>query len=95
MSSNRIGSRIASPLFKGGLKVGRGRKSSLTFFALFAAAACLLNTAPALAQCEFLEDAKLTASDGLGGDSFGYSVSVNGTIAVVGAYLDNCMAGND
>ena len=32
--------------------------------------------------------AKLTASDGMEGDSFGWSVALDGDIAVVGAYLD-------
>ena len=33
--------------------------------------------------------AKLTASDGKAGDEFGYSVAVNGTTAVIGAYYDD------
>lgn len=33
--------------------------------------------------------AKLTASDGSTGDSFGYSVSINGNFAAIGAYLDD------
>ena len=35
------------------------------------------------------EQAKLTASDGAGGDDFGLSVSVDGDTAVVGAFLDD------
>ena len=35
------------------------------------------------------ETAKLTASDGVIEDLFGYSVSVSGNTAVIGAYLDN------
>jgi hypothetical protein len=34
------------------------------------------------------EDAKLTASDGAGADNFGYSVSISGDTAVVGAWND-------
>ena len=36
-----------------------------------------------------VESAKLLASDGAAGDQFGYSVSISGTTAVVGAYLDD------
>lgn len=36
----------------------------------------------------WLEVAKLTASDGAGGDIFGFSVSISGNKALVGAYLD-------
>jgi hypothetical protein len=32
---------------------------------------------------------KLVASDGMPGDEFGYSVSVSGNIAVIGAYHDD------
>jgi len=39
------------------------------------------------------ESAKLLASDGAAGDSFGYSVSVSGDTAVVGAPFDGCAAG--
>src|SRR5690606_23772005 len=35
------------------------------------------------------ETAKLTASDAAEGDFFGYSVAVSGSLAVVGAYLDD------
>ncbi|MBX3740801.1 MAG: DUF5011 domain-containing protein [Akkermansiaceae bacterium] len=35
------------------------------------------------------QDVKLTASDGAGGDHFGYSVSLSGSTAIVGAYLDD------
>jgi hypothetical protein len=37
------------------------------------------------------QQAKLTASDGAGGDSFGWSVAVSGdgSIAVIGAYGDD------
>jgi hypothetical protein len=38
---------------------------------------------------QWIEQAKLTASDAGGGDLFGYSVSIDGDTAVVGAYLDN------
>ena len=40
-------------------------------------------------QCDPQEVAKLLASDGAAGDSFGYSVSVSGGTALVGAYLDD------
>lgn len=33
------------------------------------------------------EVAKLTASDGVGGDNFGWSLSISGNIAIVGSYL--------
>ncbi len=33
--------------------------------------------------------AKLTASDGVGGDQFGYSIALSGDTALVGAYLDD------
>ena len=42
-------------------------------------------------QCT--EQRKLTASDATAGDQFGYSVSVSGDTAVVGAYGDECAAG--
>jgi len=35
----------------------------------------------------WVEEAKLTASDGASGDRFGHSVSVSGDLAVIGAYL--------
>jgi hypothetical protein len=35
------------------------------------------------------QQAKLTASDGSADDSFGYSVSISGAYAIVGAYLDD------
>jgi hypothetical protein len=37
----------------------------------------------------WMEEAKLTASDGAGGDWFGYSVSISGDAAIVGAFLDD------
>jgi hypothetical protein len=40
------------------------------------------------------EQAKLTATDGALGDSFGVSVAVRGDTAVVGAYLDDTTAGS-
>jgi hypothetical protein len=40
------------------------------------------------------EDAKLTASDGSGGDWFGYSVSISGDDVIVGAYGDNSEKGS-
>ncbi len=36
------------------------------------------------------QQAKLTASDGVSGDKFGYSVAVNGTTLLVGAPVKNC-----
>jgi hypothetical protein len=38
--------------------------------------------------------AKLTASDGAAGDSFGYAVALDGDTAVVGAFSDDAPAGN-
>ena len=40
----------------------------------------------------WVEDAKLRASDGESGDSFGYSVAVDGDVAVVGAYGNSDVA---
>ena len=40
-----------------------------------------------VADAEYNEAAKLTASDGTEGDRFGYSVAVNANTAVIGAYL--------
>jgi len=37
----------------------------------------------------WIEQQKLTASDGEGYDSFGYSVAINGNTAIVGAYADD------
>ncbi|GAJ02326.1 unnamed protein product, partial [marine sediment metagenome] len=37
----------------------------------------------------WVEEAKLTASDGAAGDQFGCSVSINGDRAVIGAYYDD------
>jgi hypothetical protein len=54
-------------------------------------AACLVLTAgPAAAQCELGE---LTPSGAGAGDAFGRTVSISGDIALVGAYLDNGLAG--
>jgi len=41
----------------------------------------------AIASGTLTQNVKLTASDGLGADFFGYSVSQSGTIGLVGAYL--------
>ncbi len=41
------------------------------------------------------ESAKLTASDAAPGDLFGVSVSIDGDTAVIGAYTDNCAAGDE
>lgn len=41
----------------------------------------------------WIEEQKLTASNAAYNDQFGYSVSVNGDVIVVGAYLDSCPAG--
>ncbi len=41
------------------------------------------------------ETAKLTASDGEGGDYFGTSVTVNGNTAVIGAYYDDIIADDE
>ncbi|GAH66138.1 unnamed protein product [marine sediment metagenome] len=38
---------------------------------------------------DWVQLAKLTASDGAAGDEFGYSVSLSGTMALIGAYQDN------
>lgn len=38
------------------------------------------------------QQAKLVASDGAGNDLFGYSVSINGSYVIVGAYQDNTTA---
>ena len=40
-------------------------------------------------QQRFVQEAKLTASDGAAGDRFGYPVSGSGDTAVVGAHLDD------
>ena len=41
-----------------------------------------------------IAEQKLTASDAAGGDRFGWSVSVSGDYAVVGAVRDNSQAGS-
>jgi hypothetical protein len=41
------------------------------------------------------QQAKLTASDGASSDIFGYSVAINGSNVVVGAYLDDVGANSD
>ena len=43
----------------------------------------------------WVEEQKLTAFDAAASDWFGFSVSVSGGTAVVGAYLADCSAGND
>jgi hypothetical protein len=55
----------------------------------------MLSTSRAPAQCNPLEFTKLTASDAAASDQFGYSVSVSGSTAVVGAPLDDNAAGTD
>jgi len=42
----------------------------------------------AIISCASADEVKLTASDGEQGDNFGYSVSISGKYAIVGAYLD-------
>ena len=44
---------------------------------------------------EWTQQAKLTASDAVTEDCFGYSVSVSGDTAVIGAYLDDHAGGTD
>ena len=46
-------------------------------------------------DCEPVELAHLLASDAASGDVFGYSVSISGNIAVIGAYRDDDASGND
>ncbi|MCH7884728.1 MAG: FG-GAP repeat protein, partial [Planctomycetes bacterium] len=41
----------------------------------------------------WVEEAKLTASDGAAGDFFGFSVSLSGDVALVGAAGDDCTGG--
>jgi len=48
-----------------------------------------LSSSPVAEATYAIKRAKLVASDGAGGDEFGYSVSVSGDVAVVGAYLDD------
>ncbi|HOP46388.1 MAG TPA: IPTL-CTERM sorting domain-containing protein [Desulfobacteraceae bacterium] len=43
---------------------------------------------------EWTEQAKITASDAASSDNFGYSVSLSGNYAVVGAYRDDSWAGS-
>lgn len=43
----------------------------------------------------WVQEAKLSASDGTGGDYFGYSVSISGDWAIVGAPLDDTVVGGD
>lgn len=40
-------------------------------------------------ESDWLEETKLLANDGAGGDYFGFSVAINGDIAVAGAYRDD------
>lgn len=42
----------------------------------------------------WIEEAKLTASDGTANDYFGRSVSIDGDYAIIGAYYDNNIAGS-
>lgn len=53
----------------------------------------LLLTSVALAQPQIHEDAILTASDPSGSSSFGWSVSISGDVAIVGAHNKPCAAG--
>lgn len=41
------------------------------------------------------QQAKLTASDGTGGDNFGFSVALSGDDAIIGAYRDDVGANNN
>jgi len=41
------------------------------------------------------EEQKLTASDGIAGDNFGISVSIDGDYAIIGAYVDDNIYGYD
>jgi FG-GAP repeat len=43
----------------------------------------------------WLQEQKLTVSDAAEGDHFGMSVSINDDVIVVGAFQDNCIAGED
>jgi len=52
-------------------------------------ALCLAAVVPAASGQLLNEDLKLTANDGAAGDRFGYSISVSGDTAVVGAIADD------
>ncbi len=72
--------------------VGLQSHRSITLFAwvaMFVAA----SHPPAFAQC--MDEQKVTVSDASERDEFGRSVSVGGETAVVGAWWDDCAAGND
>ena len=70
---------------------------SNTIRAILAIACMTCLTQPASGQCEATETAKLTAQDAASGDWFGWEVSINGDVAVIGAPLndDACPADPD
>jgi hypothetical protein len=72
----------------------RRARPALKIPVLLTAVLFLSGTRLTLAQCEVHEDAKLTASDAVLGDYLGWSVSVSGDVAVVGAVFDDCAVGD-
>jgi hypothetical protein len=59
------------------------------FGVIAAIAICLAVSVPARAGVAWLEKSKLLAADGAAGDEFGYSVSISGDSAIVGAFEDD------
>ncbi len=93
MSSSETGCRDHRVFWK---VRGRARHGhpALGIPAFLIALHLLSATSVTLAQCEVHEDAKLTASDAAQREAFGSSVSVSGNVAVVGAFGDDCAAGD-
>ncbi len=94
MSSSKIGCKGHQTFCGGGGMIRRGRpalKIPVPLMPVF----FLSGTSLTLAQCEVHEEVKLTASDAAQGDHLGWSVSVSGDVAVVGAVFDDCAAGID
>lgn len=60
---------------------------------LLSMASPLTGSTAALAQCEFYEGVKLTAGDAGYADQFGWSVSISGDVALVGARHVDCPQG--
>jgi hypothetical protein len=69
------------------------KRADASFYGLLIVSFLLCGGRPARAQCEVHENAKLTASDGAPGDWFGYSVSISGNVAVLGAFSKGCASG--
>jgi len=74
--------------FIGGLAMSGNGKNNKWFIVMAIVFVCFAFSPPQ-AEADWMERQKLLAGDGASADYFGYSVSINGNFAIVGAYGDD------